>query len=198
MQPPPSFPLRSTRPTPWRPLSDAEWEALAPLLRSPTGRPPRDLRATWDGIFWIACSTLPWRALPERFGRPDSAHRALRRAAAARLLHRLLVRISPHPLVADGPLQAIGFFIARAFRRAFRIAPGGLRLAHHLGLATALPAHPRLLPDWGLSERLAAIAQQWHRAWLDRRARPQLVEMHLLTWLMERAAGTPRRWTTTG
>jgi len=198
MQPPPSFPLRSTRPTPWRPLTDAEWDALAPLLRSATGRPPRDLRTTWNGIFWIACSTHPWRALPERFGRPDTAHRALRRAAAARVLHRLLVRVSPHPLMADGPLQAIAYFVARAFRRAFRLVPGSMRLAHHLGMATALPAGPGNLPDWSLSERLAAIAQHWRAGWEERRFRPSLPDMHLLAWLMERAGGHRKTWRTTG
>lgn len=194
MQPPASFPLRSTRPIPWRPLTDAEWEALSPLLRARTGRPPRDLRATWNGIFWIACSRLPWRAMPAAFGRPDTAHRALRRAAAAHALHALLIRVSPHPLVADGPLQAIGYFIARAFRRAFRLAPGGMRLAHGLGLATALPAPPFAMPHWGLSEKVSALARSLQEA----RLRPPLATLQAIRFLADCAAGYPRMWKTTG
>ncbi|WP_270938697.1 transposase, partial [Falsiroseomonas oryzae] len=84
MTPPPAFPLRPTAPIPWRPMTEAEWTALAAVLRRDgPGRPPRDLRATWDAVFWVACSRGPWRELPAALGRADTAHRALRRAAAA-------------------------------------------------------------------------------------------------------------------
>lgn len=97
------FALRPTPPTPWQPLTDSEWAALLPLLRpgAPLGRPPANLRRTWDAIFWVACSKTPWHHLPAHLGRPDTAHRALRRAARAGLLDRLLIAVSRHPLATD-------------------------------------------------------------------------------------------------
>jgi transposase len=120
---PPAFPLRRSAPRPWRPLTDIEWAALSAILhRSTRGRPPTLARYTWDAIFWVACSTRPWRALPESLGKADSAHRALRRAARAQHLHRMLLRVSDHPEFArNNPLRAIEWFIVRAYRRAFRI-----------------------------------------------------------------------------
>jgi transposase len=144
--PPPAFPLRRSRPMPWRPLSDAEWETLSACLRrgpgKPRGRPPADARRLWDGIFWVASSRGPWRDLPAEFGRADTAHRALRRAAASGALHRMLLRVSDHPLFAGDALRGIEWFVVRAYRRAFRITPHAIAYARRLGLASALPCEP--------------------------------------------------------
>ncbi|WP_270938036.1 transposase [Falsiroseomonas oryzae] len=193
--PPPAFPLRRSTPRPWRPLTDAEWQALSAILhRSGRGRPPRDARRCWDGIFWIACSKLPWRALPPAFGRADSAHRALRRAAAAHHLHRMLLRVSDHPGFAGDALQPIEWFIVRAWRRAFRITPGAIAFARRLGLASALPAEPFWLPQPDLSEAVAAIARKAAK-WAGGLPLEFLQALH---FLMRRAGGEPRMWRTTG
>jgi transposase len=137
-------------------MTDAEWGSLSALLRRATGRPAVNARRTWDGIFWVACSSGPWREMPAEFGRPDTASRALRRAAQARILHLALLRASPHPAWDADPLRHIGWFLVRAFRRAFRVAPAGFRLPRHLGLLDALPCHPSKLPRQGLSETVIA------------------------------------------
>ena len=195
MRPPPAFPLHRTPPRPWRPLTDAEWQDLGKILH-PTrrGRPPADSRRTWNGIFWIACSRLPWRALPPEFGRADSAHRALRRAAAAQHLHRMLLRVSDHPAFADSALHAIEWFIVRAFRRAFRVAPHAIAFARRLGLASALPAEPFWLPQPDLSEAVKAIATKA----VKHAGRLPLAFLKALHLLARRAAGEPRHWRTTG
>lgn len=195
MREPPAFPLRRTTPRPWRPLSDAEWHALSSILRrSNRGRPPADARRTWNGIFWIACSRHPWRALPPEFGRADSAHRALRRAALAKHLHRMLLHVSDHPAFAEGPLRAIEWFIVRAYRRAFRITPIAIAFARRLGLASALPAEPLWLPNPDLSESVKALARkaQQHIGELP------MAFLRALLHLSRRAAGDPRHWRTTG
>ncbi|WP_137180585.1 transposase [Roseomonas sp. AR75] len=192
---PPAFPLRRSAPRPWRALTDIEWAALSAILhRSTRGRPPTIARYTWDAIFWVACSTRPWRALPEHLGKADSAHRALRRAAAQKHLHRMLLRVSDHPEFAqNNPLRAIEWFIVRAYRRAFRITSIAIPFARRLGLACALPADAVWLPDANLSETVKAIAAR-------AQALAGTLSLGLLRALLDlsdRAAGQPRRWRTT-
>jgi transposase len=193
---PPAFPLRRSAPRPWRPLTDIEWAALSSILhRSTRGRPPTIARYTWDAIFWVACSTKPWRALPEHLGKADSAHRALRRAARQKHLHRMLLRVSDHPEFArNNPLRAIEWFIVRAYRRAFRITRIAIPFARRLGLACALPAEANWLPDANLSETAKAIAA---RAREVCGALSVGLMLRLLD-LSDRAAGQPWRWRTTG
>jgi hypothetical protein len=190
-----SFPLRRSTPLPWRPLTDAEWHALSAILhRSGRGRPPLDARRTWTGVVWIACSKRPWRDMPAEFGRADTAHRTLRRAAAAQLLHRMLFRVSDHPAFADSPLHAIEWFVVRAYRRAFRITPFAIAFARRLGLASALPCAPCWLPNPILSEAVKAIAR---KAVKSQSALPPAF-LRVLHYLFTRAAGAPRLWRTTG
>jgi transposase len=157
------------------------------------GRPATDARRTWNGIFWIACSRGPWRDLPAEFGKPDTAHRTLRRAALAQRLHRALLVVSDHPGYAGHPLKAIEWFIVRAFRRAFRITPIAIALARRLGLASALPAEPAFLPQPDLSEWVKAVARFAQKI----RATLTPGQRYALTVLTELAAGRPRFWRTT-
>ena len=138
-------------------MTDAEWAVLEPALTTGrrAGRKPANLRATWDAIFWIACTRLPWHKLPSHLGKPDSAQRALRRAAQGGVVGRLLVAVSDHP--GGGGLAALRWRICRAARRVARIAPLGQTLmADRLGLADALPCAPRHLPMPHLSESISA------------------------------------------
>ncbi len=177
------LPFRHTAPHPWSPMTEAEWASLAPYLSRGRGRPPADLRALWDAIFWVACSRLPWRALPPGLGRADTAHRALRRAARSGLLCRLLRLAACHP--------ALEWRLCRAWRRAARLMTVAALLgAKRLGLLAALPCPPPWLPQPDLSE-------------LARRLGPALVKackiktLRLLRRLHEAAAGKPHRFRTT-
>jgi len=182
--------LRPTRPTPWHPITDPEWAALAPLLRraAPLGRPPKNLRATWDAIFWVACSKRPWRDLPQNLGRADSAHRTLRRAADSGLLDRLLTAVAQHPKT----LAPLEWRIVRAWRRAARVmSMASLSLAQTLGLASALPAPPDCIPDPTLSESITRLSKIM-LAQLPHRAGQGLFGP--LKTLIRAARGNPRRW----
>jgi transposase len=186
--PPPRFPLRSATPHPWAPLTDAEWSRLEPLLRRASrGRPPANLRRTWDAIFWVACSRTPWRLLPPELGRADTAHRALRRFARAGFLLRLLIEVTDHP--HGGPWEAMRWRICRACRRVSKLVPLGLvLLAERLGLRDALPCEPHQLPQPRLSE-IAIPAFRLLR-WMHRL--PPLVPW--LRTLLRTMRGEPRAW----
>lgn len=158
----PAFPLHRFTRHAWAPMTDAEWAILAPLvcrtLEAHPGRRPADPRSTWDAIFWVACSTGPWRELPPDLGKPDTAHRALRRAVANGVLDRLLLAISPHP-VNGGLYRALAWRIARAWRRvARRMSMAQLLMARRLGLLSALPCAPGDLPQPHLSEIIHTVA----------------------------------------
>ena len=114
---------------PWRRITDAEWAELRVWLphgdpdrpdRGP-GRPPRDLRKTVDAIFWVAASSGPWKHLPADLGKPGTAHRTLTRWARAGVLEPLLVKATHPDAEGSPPLKALGWWLARAFRRMARI-----------------------------------------------------------------------------
>jgi transposase len=136
-------------PPSWAPMTDAEWEALAPYVTHRRGRPPRDPRRSWDGIFWIACSDLPWAALPRPLGHYRTAHSTLMDAGRTGVLDRLLIGVSRHPF-ADAGLAPLEWRVLRAVRRASRqLRPSTLYLARDLGLVAALYCAPEALPGFG-------------------------------------------------
>ena len=170
-------------------MTDAEWAGLEPALTigRRTGRKPADLRATWDAIFWIACTRLPWHALPAHLGKADSVQRALRRAAQSGIIGRLLLAVSDHRLA--GGLASLRWRICRAARRVARIAPLGQTLmADRLGLADALPCAPHQLPMPHLSESISACVPLLRFS--DRL--PRLFS--LLRKLHRLMEGNPRAW----
>jgi transposase len=173
-----------------RPLTDAEYAFLAPHLSARRGRPPANHRRTLDAILWIAATRLPWRALPERYGRPDTAHRALRRWARSGQLETAL--LATHAAADDIPAAAgLLHRLCRAFRRMAKLLPlASLLLARRLGLAAALPCAPRHLPDPDLSEtatRAALLALE------NPRAHPPAL-FRTLANLFRHAGGRLRMW----
>lgn len=134
----------------WQPMTDAEHAAIRPYLPSEAkGGRPTDRRRTLDAIFWIACTRLPWRALPPHLGRPDTAHRALRRWARAGVLDHLVSAISEHPLAGGTPeLRQLAWMICGAYRRMGRILDvESLIIVRNLNMLDALPAAPIYIPD---------------------------------------------------
>ena len=58
-------------------LTDAEWDRVRPLLppqKPPVGRPRHDHRTVLGGILWVLRTAAPWREMPVRFGRWDTAY----------------------------------------------------------------------------------------------------------------------------
>jgi transposase len=153
-QPPKKLP-----PRPWAPLSDAEYAALAACLpamapgRRRRGRPPADPRRTLDAIFWVACSTGPWRQLPAHLGRGDSAHRALRRWMAAGVLEIWLAKALRARRAGAAVIGQLAYWLARAFRRMARLVGWqSIGWIRRIGAVDAWPANELVMPDRILSE----------------------------------------------
>jgi transposase len=149
---------------PWEPLSDDEWAALAPFVHraaDAAGRPVRDPRGRLDAVFWLAAHTEPgrppppWSALPERFGKPDTASRQFRRWAKAGLWTKLLQALADPGRPGIAVLRRLESWICRAYRRAWRLlGVPGVALARRLGFLSALRGPSWLLPDPDLSEHV--------------------------------------------
>jgi hypothetical protein len=64
-----------------RPLTDAEWQRILPLLppqRPPIGRPRHDHRTVLTGILSVFCSGASWREMPREYGKWETAYRRYR------------------------------------------------------------------------------------------------------------------------
>jgi transposase len=169
-------------PRPWAPVTDAEWEELAPILWAlgcgfappgpkRGGRPMTEaaIRARLDAIFRAVTLKHPrggrgaWRQLPEEFGKPDTASRTCRRWAQRGLWSRLLEEVA-HPS-ATPVFRRLAYWICCAFRRSFTAIGAGraIALARRLKMFAALPAPSGWLPDRGLSEVFAPLIRETMR-----------------------------------
>jgi len=197
---------RFTAPIPWSFLSDAEWVAIRTFVAhtSAGGRPlapvrpdilapgpEATLRHRFDAILHIAVTGQPWRTVPVCFGKPDTVARHFRRLAHAGVFQKLLFALT-HPACPPA-LKKIEYWICRAARRAMRLlGMRGLEIANHLGLLSALPMVPWLLPNRGLSETaFALVDREFSNA--QRGIRPREGWLRDLRKLLAIAAGR-RRW----
>jgi len=161
---------RLTRPMPWRPMTDAEWEAIMHFMvhvHPDRGRyTVMGARRSLDACFHAACMDGPWRTLPEHYGRWASIARLFRRWAHAGLWKMLLKFVARE----RRGLESVQYWVCRAFRRAWRIHDlAGLTLARRLGMDSALRAASWYLPDGNLSQYLRKVL--WPRL------RPGILDM---------------------
>jgi transposase len=64
-----------------RPLTDAEWQRIVPLLpsqRPPIGRPRHDHRTVLNGILSVLRSGASWREMPHEYGKRETAYKRYR------------------------------------------------------------------------------------------------------------------------
>jgi len=97
-------------------MSDDEWaffEGFIRAVRHPNGRKPADHRLVLDGIFWIARTGVPWRDLPEEFGKWSSVYRQFRRWTLAGLWENVLDGLN-HAGLAPDKLQMVDSTVIRA------------------------------------------------------------------------------------
>jgi transposase len=109
-------------------LSDEEWGCLEPFVierGAGSGRPPKNHRLVLDGIFWIARTGVPWRDLPDVFGKWSSVYRQFRRWTLSGTWDVILEALNDG---GGGPdLQMIDSTVIRAHHCAAG-AKGGLRV----------------------------------------------------------------------
>ena len=167
---PPGITARLTTPVPWRPMTDEEWEAVMHFMvfvHPGPGRPTIwGARRSLDACFQAACFNGPWKKLPAAYGKPDSIARLFRRWAHAGLWKMMLKFVA-----RERPgLEAIQYWVCRAFRRAWRVQGlHGLSLARRLGLDSALRAPSWYLPDADLSAYFRTVHLPRHEDLLQRR-----------------------------
>lgn len=114
-------------------MSDEEWaffERFILAVRAPNGRKPANHRLVIDGISWIARTGVPWRDLPEEFGKWSSVYRQFRRWRLAGLWEEIMDALNQSgavPFCASlEPLQMIDSTVIRAHHQATG-SKGGLR-----------------------------------------------------------------------
>ena len=154
-------------------LTDEAWAHIAPILvtlQSRAGRPPGlSDRLCIEAVRYRARTGLPWRDLPQDFGRWDAVSKRLRRWEGRGVWRRLW----EHLRTADGPRMG-HLFSAATLVRAHQHAAGALKkyggpaaqalgrsrgglsttmqagcLAERTGIAGVLPAGPwHASPVW--------------------------------------------------
>lgn len=79
-----------------RDLKDKEWKLIASLLPPPKrgrGRPRRDDRQIFNGIFWILRTGAPWRDLPSRYGRWQTVYHRFNQMVKDGTLARIVLAL---------------------------------------------------------------------------------------------------------
>jgi transposase len=109
-------------------MSDREWSCLEPFVMGSVacgGRRPKNHRLVLDGVFWIARTGVPWRDLPDHFGKWSSVYRQFRRWTVSGLWELILDAFNDSG-GGNPSLQMIDSTIIRAHHCAAG-AKGGLR-----------------------------------------------------------------------
>ncbi len=124
-------------------LTDAEWHILNPLLpdRGERGPAIADKRRTMNGILWVLRTGAPWRDLPDRYGKWNSAFVRFSRWSWSKLgvwdaVFEILASLGPP---ADEE-HAIDSTIVRAHQHAAG-AKGGIKIGKRSAARAA--ASPR-------------------------------------------------------
>lgn len=81
-------------------LTDAEWTRVWPLLppqQPAVGRRRHDHRTMLGGILWVLRSAAPWREMPARFGKWNTAYVRYRLWREQGLWQRIIDALGPCP-----------------------------------------------------------------------------------------------------
>jgi transposase len=79
-------------------LTHAAWERIRGLLppqRPTVGRPRHDHRTVLGGILWVLRTASPWREMPARFGKWNTAYVRYRLWRRQGLWSRVIVVLDP-------------------------------------------------------------------------------------------------------
>jgi hypothetical protein len=78
-------------------LTDAEWQRVAPVLppqQPATGRRRHDHRTVLTGILWVVRSGASWRAMPQDYGKWETAYKRYRLWCVTGLWPRILAELA--------------------------------------------------------------------------------------------------------
>ena len=130
-------------------LTDKAWAEIAPLLatlKSRAGRPPvLSDRLFIEAVLYLARTGLPWRDLPEDFGRWDAVYNRFRRWERRGLWCQLWERLQ-----TDASPRTRHLFIDATLVRAHQHAAGALKKTvakpPRLWAALGAACRPKSLP----------------------------------------------------
>lgn len=108
-------------------VRDIVWEKIAPLLpgkASDSGVTAKDNRLFLEAVLWRVRTGLPWRDLPEGFGKWNSVFQRFRRWVRAEVFDRIFEHVSDEP---DFEYALIDGTIVTAHQKASG-AKGGLKI----------------------------------------------------------------------
>jgi hypothetical protein len=77
-------------------LTDGEWHRVVSLLppQPTTGRPRHDHRTVLAGILWVVRSGASWRAMPQEYGKWETAYKRYRLWRTTGLWPRILAALT--------------------------------------------------------------------------------------------------------
>jgi transposase len=107
-------------------LTDHQWERLAPLLpaqKPRVGKPNHDHRRLLNGLLWRLRTGVPWRDIPERYGKWQTLYSRFRRWQAAGIWQGLLGAVQTAG-DAQGQLDWTLHFVDGSVVRAHQHAAG--------------------------------------------------------------------------
>ena len=85
--------------TPYRDITDDQWQRVAPLLpelrpRSELrGRPLANTRAVLNGVLWVMFSGATWSAMPRKYPSYQTCHRRFKAWHQSGVLNRVLSQL---------------------------------------------------------------------------------------------------------
>jgi transposase len=132
-------------------LSEAQWERIAPLLPGKAGDPGRsgeDNRLFIEAVLWLVRTGVPWRDLPERFGKWSSLWKRFRRWALKGVFERVFEELADDP---DFEYALIDGTIVKVHRHGAG-AKGGLKIRP--SAARAADGPPRSWP-WSMRSAIS-------------------------------------------
>lgn len=125
-------------------LTDEQWALLKTLLPPvpKVGRPPRNRRQIFDGIWWRARTGSPWRDVPDRYGPWETVYSVFRRwqidGTWARVLSGLQAKAD-----ADGVIEweiSVDSTVCRAHQHATGARKKGLLIQMEYAITAWLPS----------------------------------------------------------
>ena len=138
-------------------VTDEQWEIIEPILpkrTATTGRKPKNPRQMLNGILWLLRTGVPWRDLPERFGRWKTVYDYYRNwrddGTFDRILQELQIRLD-----RKGRIDWDLWCIDGSSVRASRAAAGASKKA-----SGAMPTNHKTTP-WAAREADSAANSTW-------------------------------------
>ena len=123
-------------------VSDEYWAVIAPFLPAERGRgcrPAHDNRRVFDGMMWVLRTGIPWRDLPEAFGKWNSVYQRFRRWCQQGVFDALLETLIELGIADEWKVQMVDSTIVRCHSQAAG-AKGGCRTRDLVARAVGLQA----------------------------------------------------------